>query len=367
MLVLATNLYMVFYGRMLMTDVPLTLCFWLVLSGMYEALLGDKKAWVIAGIGLGLSVLAKGPVGLILVGTLAAWTYWKQPSQRTEILRGGAIVLALTVIIMSVWYVPCYLANRDTFVQKFLIEQNLNRFQGGDAAHLVKPAILGPIYYVILLLVGFAPWWWYLRESWPKFLDRTPRTDHLRLLSRWAIVVIGFFTISAAKLPHYVLPALPALAVLVGVNLFAGSRSGDEHVIDALQPDILKRPALLSLVFFVLANVGLISWDGSSGNRDLHNMVRSVKGQQLAVFQLTRRTADLGTGGTKLMDTSHPSIAFYLDAPYTEAETWEELDRSPAKWVLTRPDRITDGDATLHRLVIHEKSDHYVLFERTDR
>lgn len=358
MLVAATSLILIVSGRMLITDGPLALAFLLCLTGIYEGLKGEKQGWPIAGIGLGISVLAKGPVGLVLIGLLVAWTAWKQPADRKVLAKATPLVLLIAFAIASTWYVPCYLANRDTFVQKFLIEQNLNRFKGGDLAHNAG----GFFFYVPILLLGFAPWWWHLRKAWGDLNTR----PELRLFARWAVLVFVFFTISSAKLPHYILPMIPALAVVVGVHLFAAPTIQKGQVIDSITPDLLRRPAMLAAGFFVLVNAGLLYTYSAMGSRELHDLVRSVKGQKLGVFQLTRRNKSLGTGTLKLQETSQPSIGFYLDDTYDDLETWEDLDRSAAKFILTRPNRITDDDAALHRLVVKQKSENYTLFERTD-
>ena len=74
---------------------------------------------------------------------------------------------------------------------------------------------------------------------------------------------------------------------------------------------------------------------------DLTRIARD-SGLPIVVYQMSRREADLGTGGTKLKETSHPTIVFYADKLVEFAEKPSELvgDRR-AKMVLSRPDRLT--------------------------
>ena len=121
----------------------------------------------------------------------------------------------LFVAAIAAWYLPAFLVGGDLFVNKFLIDQNLRRFGGGDTAHAV-PIALWPIYYPVIMLVGTLPWTVWIWRGWP----RGEGTDPLaRFLVRWAIVWVVFFTISGSKLPHYCLPAIPPLAMLAAMEL----------------------------------------------------------------------------------------------------------------------------------------------------
>ena len=76
------------------------------------------------------------------------------------------------------------------------------------------------------------------------------------LLALWAVVVVGFFTVSPFKLPHYGLPAFPALALLV-------ARVWDESIEaapDALRPRTLLVPVLV--VFALAAVAAAVAWAG---------------------------------------------------------------------------------------------------------
>jgi 4-amino-4-deoxy-L-arabinose transferase-like glycosyltransferase len=77
-----------------------------------------------------------------------------------------------------------------------------------------------------VVAVGFLPWspflpWAIARLQChrPQFWQPQPRASHLGIFAlTWFVVIFGFFTIAVTKLPSYVLPLMPAAAMLVGLG-----------------------------------------------------------------------------------------------------------------------------------------------------
>lgn len=328
MLVLATSLLFVAVGRLMMTDTLLTFCLVGALFAFWHGLTRDPRAWLWAGIALGGSVLAKGPVGIILFTPIAIYALRLHRGPRPW-LWGIAGFVAMLVVTAS-WYLPAYLKDGDLFVQKFLVEQNLQRFQGGDQAHTVG-GITRFVFFIPILLLGMAPWSWWIKKSWPKRADDAA----LKFLAACAAIPFLFFTISSAKLPHYILPCLPPLALLIG------------HYLAGIWPKIPRWTFAWLGALTILANVGFMTWYRLSGHEEVHALARYVKDQPgaVAVYQMPRREKSLGTGKPKIQETSHPSLAFVLDKTYVDAETLEDLLDAPRPlWILTRANRISDED-----------------------
>jgi hypothetical protein len=306
----------------------------------WESLVGDRRWRLLSAFFLGLSVLAKGPVGLILFVPIAGWTFWREKELRPA-FRGwwllGTLVFVATV---ATWYVPAYLVNRNDFVQKFLIEQNLNRFTGGDAAH-TPPYLAGLPTYFIVLLIGMLPWSLFLWKAWPRRADPIDR-----YLAVWALTPLVFFTISKAKLPHYVLPCCVPLGMIVASYL--GRREPEAAPIERI-----RYPAMACLVVAVLANAGFIYYY-SLFHRDVHELAFYVRehqkaGEDVAAFALAKRgekSAPLeiqlvGSIKLKMQKTAHPSLVMYLDEPIREPDGMSELLADPnPQWVITRANRI---------------------------
>ena len=333
-LVLGTSLLVVGTGRMILTDPLLDLCLTGAFLTFYESLVGDRRWRVVAAACLGLGALAKGPVVGLLFVPVVAWTYWKSPSLRPAYRGWWLAGVAAFLLVVASWYLPAYRANGATFVQKFLIEQNLNRFTGGDAYHNVPFLKGGFAFYALVLLVGFAPWWLRLPQAW-KADD-----DAARYLKAWALTVFLFFTISTAKLLHYVLPAVPPLALLVASSLPAeGPR---------LKPSLLRVG-----IAFAVANLGFgIYYYGFAplGLHGFHAEVQTLARyvhdhaaptDEVVVYRMPGEHGFKGKQGVRLQETSHPSLLLYLDRTVVDTKSWPQvLALGRPAWIITRWNRV---------------------------
>lgn len=183
---------------------------------------------------IALAVLTKGPVGVVLpVLIIGAFLLYlgngREVLQSMRPVRGGLLVLAISLP----WYVLCTLRNGEAYIDSFFGYHNLERFTSVVNHHSA------PWYfYFLVVLIGFAPWSVFLPAAiarirfWqPKSWRRSPRSSHLGLFALfWFAGVFGFFTIAVTKLPSYVLPLMPASAILVAL-FFSDqmSRGADEQ------------------------------------------------------------------------------------------------------------------------------------------
>lgn len=341
----ASSLLTVAIGRMMMTDALLVLGMisaWGLLFASFEPDLAARRVALrtAAGAVLGLAVLAKGPVALLLTGLIGTVYLVRQPAVRSagKGLGGWVGFTVALLAVISLWYVPAYLVNGQVFVQKFLIEQNIGRFTGGDAAHTMG-GIAGLVFYVPIFLVGFLPW---SILSIPAWRSCPPATDGAGRFLQFSAIVAGtiliFFTISSAKLIHYIQPALPALAVLVGAWL------------DRKWPHS-PRPVFAAMgwcgVVAGLAWAGTAAWYRMSGHEEVHRLTHYARAQggPGAVYRLPREQADRGTGRAQIQETSHPSVVFYWGQTLATPETLEDLAALPRPvWVITRKNRISLQD-----------------------
>jgi 4-amino-4-deoxy-L-arabinose transferase-like glycosyltransferase len=167
------------------------------------------------------AVLSKGLIGIVLpLGAMALYVLVKRDWQllsKLQILRGGALFLAIT----APWFVAVSLANPE-FARFFFIHEHFERF-----TTQVHQRYGPPWYFLPILAAGMAPWllpvlagWWRSLSSGaaPARISRAApaRIDAQLLLALWALVVLVFFSLSGSKLASYILPMLPALALLAG-------------------------------------------------------------------------------------------------------------------------------------------------------
>jgi 4-amino-4-deoxy-L-arabinose transferase-like glycosyltransferase len=177
---------------------------------------GQRRNWMLAcWTGMALAVLSKGLIGLVLPGAVLViysllandFGIWK----RLHIGKGLLLFFAIT----APWFVLVSIRNPE-FPQFFFIHEHFQRFTS-EVHHRT-----GRWYYFIpLLLLGIVPWLGVLLQS----LVASWRTDWhsarsgtfkpKRLLLIWAGFIFIFFSVSGSKLPSYILPIFPALALLI--------------------------------------------------------------------------------------------------------------------------------------------------------
>jgi len=216
---------------------------------------------------MGLAVLAKGPVGVVLPTTAIGLflllsrtgkssTTWSASLRDT--FRPGAIAktifamqpwLAVLAVlaVAGPWYALVGFQTQGSWLQSFFGTQNLGRFLNPMDNHR------GPIfYYLLAVLVGMFPWSSFavetVRQSAHRIFARHPWRNGVLLMLAWAAVWIGFFSLASTKLPNYIIPAYPALSLLVGGFLASVANSA---------PGLSRKWLLASLA--TLGLVGLIT------------------------------------------------------------------------------------------------------------
>ncbi|MBP6823542.1 MAG: glycosyltransferase family 39 protein [Acidobacteria bacterium] len=173
---------------------------------------------VLTFFALGLGVLAKGLVGIVLpaavIGLYLLLTRRLKILFRPKLLLIGAVIFLATA---ATWYAPVIAKHGREFINEFFIGHHFQRYLSNKYKH---PQ---PFYFFFLVaLAGSFPWTFYLLSSaWQSLKNwREILADRLRLfLWLWVAVTIGFFSFSGSKLPGYVLPIFPAIALLVGLEL----------------------------------------------------------------------------------------------------------------------------------------------------
>ncbi|QBF26087.1 glycosyltransferase family 39 protein [Pseudomonas tructae] len=197
-----------------LTDPALALALLLALYGFWHGMQhADARRARLGFVGLGLGLLAKGPLVLPLVGLVAlSWTlihrqwhrFWRLPW-----LSG----LGLMTLIAIPWYVLAELKTPG-FLDYFLLGEHWNRFVdsgwAGDLygnAHAKPPA-------TIWLYLGYAllPWSLWLPVLW---WGRQGRDRFTTFVWAWALATPVFFTLAGNILWTYVLPSLPAWSLLL--------------------------------------------------------------------------------------------------------------------------------------------------------
>jgi 4-amino-4-deoxy-L-arabinose transferase-like glycosyltransferase len=209
--ILATSVLLFVYGRAASMDMLLSTGVTLAV-GLFALRLFDAAGrWAVpaAWAAMGLATLAKGPLGILIPGLIvvgfAAFTRDLKPLRLA--LHPLGIVLFLAVA--GPWYGAIVADQGRHFVDVFLLNHNVARFTSTVHNHP------GPFtYYVPVLLAGLFPWSGLLLPALATTRPRRERLDLFLLL--WLLLPLAFFSLAGSKLPGYVLPCLPPLALLMG-------------------------------------------------------------------------------------------------------------------------------------------------------
>ncbi|OYD98417.1 glycosyltransferase [Nostoc sp. 'Peltigera membranacea cyanobiont' 213] len=167
------------------------------------------------------AILTKGPVGIVLPGLIVG-AFLLYVGRFREVLREMRLLVGMLIILgLSVpWYALVIWRNGWNYINSFFGYHNLERF-----TEVVNGHSAPWYFYFIVVLLGFAPCSVYIPVAVIrlKFWQRS----HWRSVERfqqfglfawfWFASIFGFFCIAVTKLPSYVLPLMPAAAILVAL------------------------------------------------------------------------------------------------------------------------------------------------------
>ena len=219
--------------------------------------------WLIVGFMYGLmgvAVLAKGPVGFLLptavigmfllmmrlpsVDSRDSKSIPADATRRTRWFRRGRHfgrtllrpfapvhflrtcwsmrLITATGIVLAValpWYLWASMRSDGQWAWRFLMDENLGRALEPKENHSGSV-----FYYPVAIMAGFFPWSVFLVTAVVGAVAAVRRRDSCRcgylLMLCWLGVIVGLFSLARTKLPNYVTPAYPALALLTGAFLY---------------------------------------------------------------------------------------------------------------------------------------------------
>ncbi len=248
-LLLSSSLLYVLMGHINTLDMGVTFFITLGILGLLlaqsQAKEKKQRNWMmVAWAGMALAVLSKGLMGIILPGT-AVFIYCMVQRdfsllKRMHWLAGLTVFAAITVP----WFYLVMKANPE-FFERFFIYEHYTRFTTKDLGRYQ------PWYYFVpILLAGALPWTATMFDA----MWRTVRDSHLpekmfnsrRFLLIWAVFIYVFFSISGSKLPSYLLPMFPVLALLMGKRI---AEMRERTLFWQMLPSIPFALAILALAF----------------------------------------------------------------------------------------------------------------------
>jgi len=216
-IVLATSLEYFWFSRTAVTDLPLTFCVTLSLVAFFRAAerWGSPRLWYpVAFAAAGGAALAKGPVGIVLPClVVGCYLLFTGRIRELAVIPWVTSLLAF-VLVAAPWYALVSLRHGQLFWNDFIINRNIQRYTSTIHRHP------GPFYYYLpVLVIGLFPWGALfpfavvdaVREGPRNLRERNHQTGFLLC---WILLPLLFFSFAGSKLPSYLLPCFPAMAIL---------------------------------------------------------------------------------------------------------------------------------------------------------
>jgi 4-amino-4-deoxy-L-arabinose transferase-like glycosyltransferase len=210
--ILIATLLWTLFATSTMFDVLQTCCVLLGMLGLLEASQGATlKGWALVALAVGLGVLAKGPVILLhLLPTAVLAFVWARQDKTAGYRWFGYLLLAILAgaAIALAWAIPAAMAGGDEYANAILWHQTADRTVG---THIHARSF---IWYLPFLPLFLFPWLF-----WPRFWtnlrgSRFFEDKGLRFCAVWLFSSFIIFSLLPSKQIHYLIPMLPAFALL---------------------------------------------------------------------------------------------------------------------------------------------------------
>ncbi len=226
-----TCLQVMIHGRIAVADMHLILmtivsmrAFWELANEAKSSQSLLKSKWFHAlWLSIGLGFLAKGPLATAVPLVALLLMLWlerigKVPGERMagRLLRLWAWAQVPALILVAMWGIPALVATQGLFYEVGIGTHVVDRGLEGFNQRKVIPGV----YYLLVLPIFFAPWTGALVGAFRA--AKAPEQDS-RYLASWALAPLLIFSGYATQLPHYILPAYPALFLLVSKGWQSGS------------------------------------------------------------------------------------------------------------------------------------------------
>ncbi|HEV7745104.1 MAG TPA: glycosyltransferase family 39 protein [Pyrinomonadaceae bacterium] len=264
----ATMLGIVGFSRAASFDILLTMTITWTLGFylLYEFSAVDSKPrnWLLVGFYcfVGVSLLAKGLVGIVIpAGVLGLFHLFQRRLPRKNVLYSMLWGPPLALLVAGLWYFPVTWRHGWVFIDQFFIQHHFARYISNKYHHS-QPVY----YYLIVVPLLVLPWTTFLAAGltqfkswvWPRRAHDDQTDPTLKLLLpfalSWFLFPLVFFSFSGSKLPGYILPILPAAALIVGKQL------------SELRQDFVSWQLRVTAAIYLVIAIGVIAYSWRTGD-----------------------------------------------------------------------------------------------------
>jgi 4-amino-4-deoxy-L-arabinose transferase-like glycosyltransferase len=293
---------------------------------------------------LGVGAMIKGPIILVVAGlTLGALCLWDRKAGWLKRLHAGwGVLIALAIAVP--WYVAIGMVSDGYFFTRSIGVNFLNKVHVGQQAHGGPPG-----YHLLSFPLMFWPTALFAAFAAPSaWRDRAK--PEVRFLLCWIIPSWIAFELAATKLPHYVLPTYPALAMLAGAALFS-AEPGKPGLWLKLAGGVFAALWLAaSAVLAALGPWGLYEFEGRVDALAVGLGVAGFALSAAALYFLLRRSHALAVGAALA------AAAFVWSGLYGALIRADQFWMSPRIVAAADVARPCPGDRTLISNPFHEPS-----------
>jgi len=266
---MATSLLLGVEARLAKTDAMLLLCCVAALGVMARAYLQSTDrdiGWghaLILWTALAVGILLKGPLILMVVGLAAVSLAIADRSARWLMRLRPLVGILWLLILVLPWFVAIMARAGDSFLQESVAQDLLAKVFQGQETHGAPPG-----YYLLLFWFTFwpaAP----LAAIVAPSVWRERREPAMRFLLAWIVPSWIVFELVITKLPHYVLPLYPAIAILIASAIERRVLSSNPHltrftVMWPIFAAVVPAVAIIGLIY-MRGQFGWIGWPFAAG------------------------------------------------------------------------------------------------------
>jgi 4-amino-4-deoxy-L-arabinose transferase-like glycosyltransferase len=227
-LMMASSILLGVEARLAKTDAMLLLTSVAAMGAMARIYLTNRRApeivlgWKMPAIlwtALAGGVLLKGPLILMFVALTALTLSIADRSWRWMFKLRPLAGFAWLIVLVLPWFIAIVAKSGDSFFMKSVGDDMLSKITSGQEAHGAPPG-----YYLLLFWVTFWPGCVLAGLAAP-MVWKARREPGAQFLLAWLVPSWIVFELVMTKLPHYVLPLYPAIAILIAGILEPGGLS----------------------------------------------------------------------------------------------------------------------------------------------
>jgi 4-amino-4-deoxy-L-arabinose transferase-like glycosyltransferase len=215
-LMLVTCPLVVMVARMGIMDMPLTCLVALALLAYARWFRRGGLAPAAAfGLLVGLAILLKGLAGGLApaIAVVHALVY-RRPPRRISLLS-IALALIVAMLVAAPWFIAMAARHGEGYTAVFFLREHLLRMAKPMQGHGG-----GVYYYVAWIAFAFFPWVAFLPAAFGRKPGQNDDQAFWRSLAIvWFLVVLIPFSLIKTKLPGYIVPLFPPMAMLVAADL----------------------------------------------------------------------------------------------------------------------------------------------------